>query len=330
MINFVLVVSCHGFLYIGNETYPSLPALFGRYMADGKLYQARIQYFHENPSLCEMDDKTRNSFVTPNTVAPSSDLTIPTLPVGILVSRGNCPFQQKAIIAESLHPSVEFLLVYNYKLSPDDDEDTLVPMYSDGFSRLILLSVTHRTGQSLKQLIASQDDTTKDAGGPILRLDSQPPAGYVTANVQSMILSAMGLFFMLLSFAGCTVILAGTFTQLSSRGTVIPRRTVLTMAEVEQLEVASSGECAICLDTIDASGNQLPCGHVYHKECLVPWLTERQAKCPLCKLDLLEHYEQQQQNERSPRRWFRWPYTQVEQQEVEMQDMNEEAAHSIS
>lgn len=331
---------CQGFLYIGNETYPSLPALFGRYMGDGKLYQARLQYFHDNPSLCEIDEKTRSHFVVPEGVEAAVNLTLPMLPVAILVSRGNCPFQQKAVMAESLHPSIEFLIVYNYKVSDtDEEEDTLVPMYSEGFSRLVLLSVTHRTGQSLKQYLAQQHDDVLALGGPILRFDSQPPAGYVTANVQSMILSAMGLFFMLLSFAGCIVILAGTFTQLSYGTSSISRRTVLTMTEIEQLAEATSGECAICLDTIEESnsGNTLPCGHVYHKECLIPWLAERQAKCPLCKMDLLEYYEQQQrqqhQNSESSalrRFWLRLPYTQVEQQEMEMQNVNHGESSSLA
>lgn len=50
-------------------------------------------------------------------------------------------------------------------------------------------------------------------------------------------------------------------------------------------------QCAICIDDFDDSvtGDQvlkLPCNHVFHTQCIVPWLTERQSKCPLCKFDV--------------------------------------------
>jgi len=51
-----------------------------------------------------------------------------------------------------------------------------------------------------------------------------------------------------------------------------------------------SDECTICLDefTQSARCRQLPCGHVFHSSCIAKWLIERQANCPLCKLDLYE------------------------------------------
>lgn len=48
-----------------------------------------------------------------------------------------------------------------------------------------------------------------------------------------------------------------------------------------------SGSCAICLETFEDEDTVrgLVCGHVFHAECVDPWLTRRRACCPICKRD---------------------------------------------
>lgn len=48
-----------------------------------------------------------------------------------------------------------------------------------------------------------------------------------------------------------------------------------------------SGSCAICLDVFEPNDTVrgLICGHVFHSDCLDPWLTRRRACCPICKRD---------------------------------------------
>lgn len=243
------------FVYVDNSTYPSLPALFGRYLAEGKIYDARLQYFHDNPYLCDMDEKTAQHFVPP--VGPSlpvyggGNITLYGEPVALLVVRGNCPFQRKAAVAESLHESVKFLVIANFNLdNTPEEEDTLVPMYSQfGNTRLVLLSISHSTGQVLKKFLSEQPAEVTAIGGPIIRFDAEPPMGLLTAeDLQSMMLSALGLFFMLISFTGCLVILAGTFHQIANNqldgsisiGITATQRRLLTEEEVQQLTAATA------------------------------------------------------------------------------------------
>jgi len=354
--------SSSAYIYVQNETYASLPALFGRFLLDGKTYQARLQYFHDNPYLCDVDDNTKRKFVPPTGPsipdAHGGNLTL-TEPVILMAGRGNCPFQRKAAMAETIHDSIRFLLVFNFDMDGTQDE-VLVPMYSQfGNTRLVLLSVSHATGQALKLFLSQQSPSVTALGGPLIEFDSEPPLGILTAaDLQSMMLSALGLFFMLISFTGCLVILAGTYSQIAAQQqggplALSPRR-LLTQDEVHQLTAdtpefmaaapdfgdleastdstaripSSTGEhdsnsldrnddevepttrdqssvgaeehvCSVCLDDFedDTEITALPCRHTFHTDCILPWLTERQSKCPLCKFDVLQHIREQQNSD---------------------------------
>lgn len=43
--------------------------------------------------------------------------------------------------------------------------------------------------------------------------------------------------------------------------------------------------CVICMESFDDGDSirDLSCGHIFHVACVDPWLTKRQACCPLCK-----------------------------------------------
>lgn len=45
--------------------------------------------------------------------------------------------------------------------------------------------------------------------------------------------------------------------------------------------------CAVCMEkmSIGKEGMFMPCGHIYHPDCLRPWF-ERSNKCPMCRYEL--------------------------------------------
>lgn len=49
--------------------------------------------------------------------------------------------------------------------------------------------------------------------------------------------------------------------------------------------------CAICMEGFEKGDmiRPLTCGHIFHPFCVDPWLTKRQACCPLCKKTFSHH-----------------------------------------
>nr|ACG37229.1 ubiquitin-protein ligase CIP8 [Zea mays] len=45
------------------------------------------------------------------------------------------------------------------------------------------------------------------------------------------------------------------------------------------------GECAICLDAVEGTGKEMPCGHRFHGRCLERWLGVH-GNCPVCRREL--------------------------------------------
>lgn len=47
------------------------------------------------------------------------------------------------------------------------------------------------------------------------------------------------------------------------------------------------GTCSICMKTVCKRHTRLPCGHTYHKVCMLRWLCRAtQATCPVCRRSL--------------------------------------------
>ena len=68
---------------------------------------------------------------------------------------------------------------------------------------------------------------------------------------------------------------------------------VVTSSLLSQLDPAGVVHCAVCKDPIfvDAEAKQLPCKHLYHSDCIVPWLLHHDS-CPLCRFQLATKEEE--------------------------------------
>ncbi|KAF2306603.1 hypothetical protein GH714_019729 [Hevea brasiliensis] len=82
--------------------------------------------------------------------------------------------------------------------------------------------------------------------------------------------------------------------------------------------------CAICKDvlSIGTEVNQLPCLHLYHPACILPWLSARNS-CPLCRFELPtddKEYEEGKRNNSD----------RMEIREIQQEDATEDSSTDVS
>mmetsp|Transcript_19221 Transcript_19221/g.35154 ORF Transcript_19221/g.35154 Transcript_19221/m.35154 type:complete len:153 (-) Transcript_19221:24-482(-) len=49
-----------------------------------------------------------------------------------------------------------------------------------------------------------------------------------------------------------------------------------------QVKASQADECAVCREGFKSEATSLPCSHLYHRDCIKPWL-QRHNSCPMCR-----------------------------------------------
>ncbi|XP_061368466.1 E3 ubiquitin-protein ligase RDUF2-like [Gastrolobium bilobum] len=85
------------------------------------------------------------------------------------------------------------------------------------------------------------------------------------------------------------------FTQIEVNGFGRPENPPASKAAIEAMPTVEIGEahvgtdahCAVCKEAFElgAEARELPCKHVYHSDCILPWLSMRNS-CPVCRHEL--------------------------------------------
>lgn len=71
-----------------------------------------------------------------------------------------------------------------------------------------------------------------------------------------------------------------------------PRSAIDAMPTIRitQRHTSADSHCPVCQDEFElgCEARQMPCNHLYHSDCIVPWLVQHNS-CPVCRLELPPH-----------------------------------------
>jgi hypothetical protein len=73
------------------------------------------------------------------------------------------------------------------------------------------------------------------------------------------------------------------FERFISRNTIVYPETITKIKKTKVVNT-STKQCCICLDKyiINDITRILPCGHIFHNNCISVWLSEKHT-CPICR-----------------------------------------------
>jgi|TARA_Y100000389_G_scaffold184930_1_gene203816 hypothetical protein len=123
---------------------------------------------------------------------------------------------------------------------------------------------------------------------------------YNNTDTETPLLYSLNIFFTLAIFTFTSIQLARCYYKLENyirnqrnqNNVRSPLNRNVNINSINTLVVCDDlpdNICSVCLEDFkdDDILKKLNCTHVFHKECLEPWLNNNNRNCPLCRTDII-------------------------------------------
>jgi Ring finger domain len=119
----------------------------------------------------------------------------------------------------------------------------------------------------------------------------------VSVEKESSDLAAILLYVIILTFSFISIV--SLIMYVRARATLQEQRRFLRRRELRRFKAIRYSDeatplnieiCSICMEIFSMASvcRVLPCNHIFHTECVDPWLLEHSDRCPYCQKSLLE------------------------------------------
>ncbi|XP_016415650.1 RING finger protein 150-like [Sinocyclocheilus rhinocerous] len=213
----------------------------------------------------------------------------PNIPWIALIARGNCTYREKIRHAAALNASA--VVIFNVG-SSNSNETITMPHHGTG--DVVAIMIPEPKGREIMALLEKNITVAMH-----ITIGTRNLQKYVS-RTSVVFVSISFIILMIISLAWLVFYYIQRFRYANARDRnqrrlgnaakkAISKLQVRTIRKGDKETESDFDNCAVCIE--DYKPNDvvriLPCCHVFHKNCVDPWLQDHRT-CPMCKMNILK------------------------------------------
>ncbi|CAB1345659.1 unnamed protein product [Coregonus sp. 'balchen'] len=206
-----------------------------------------------------------------------------------LIARGNCTYKDKIRHAASQNATA--IVIFNVGSSNSNDTIT---MPHSGVGDVVAIMIPEPKGREVAALLEQNVTVTMH-----ITIGTRNLQKYVS-RTSVVFVSISFIILMIISLAWLVFYYIQRFRYANARDRnqrrlgdaakkAISKLQVRTIRKGDQETESDFDNCAVCIEGYKPNDvvRILPCRHLFHKNCVDPWLLDHRT-CPMCKINILK------------------------------------------